>query len=328
MTFLAPQALWSLLAIPFLVAGYVAVAMRRRTAAPEALVVRDRHGRRARPRRHLPAVIFLLAIVTLLVAFARPEAEISVPTRSGQVVLAIDTSNSMLAGDVAPSRLAVAQRVARDLVADRPGSVRIGVVAFTDGGLIMQPPTETSADVVAAIDALQPSGGTSIGEGIFASLIALADGQIAAAQESDAVEPGGLDDMGLVRQTDAAVVLISDGEDIDGADPLALAELAAEARLPVHTVGVGTAGGTVLEVDGFNIATALDEQVLVDIAAATGGRYHLATSDLDLSPIFDAIDRSLGTQSERIEITALFSMAAIVLIMIAAALSLRWSGRI
>jgi len=325
-TFLAPQALWGLLAVPVLVAGYVAIALRRSASAPEALVVRSDRGHGPQARRYLPAVILLSALATLLVAFARPEAEISVPTRSGQVVLAIDTSNSMLADDVGPNRLAVAQRIARDLVERRPGSVQIGVVAFTDGGLIMQPPTEASADVIAAIDALQPNGGTSIGEGIFASLIALADEQIAGGAQDPGVDE--LGEMALGRQTDAAIVLISDGEDIGGADPLALAQLAAEARLPVHTVGVGTPDGTVVEVDGFNIATALSENVLIDIAAATRGEYNRATPGLNLASIFDTIDRSLGTRSERVEITAIFSMATIVLIVVGAGLSLRWSGRI
>lgn len=327
MTFLAPNALWGLLCVPALMLLYVAVMWRRRQLRPREFVIVDAGDNRMIRswRRHLPASLFLVALATLLVSFARPEANVTLPVRTGQVVLAFDTSNSMAANDVEPSRLEAAKQIALRFVDRQPNSVQIGVVAFTHGGLVVQPPTKDQIDVRAAIDRLATDGGTSIGEGIFAALTAIVD-------EPIDVDPAALTsniaalDIGFY--SNAAIIVFTDGEDIDGADPVELASLAANAGVPVFTVGVGTRQGAVVPLDGFSIATALDESMLAEIAESTGGEYYLAADDPELTAIFDEIDRSFERQGERIEVTALFSMLAIVLVIGAAALSLRWLGRI
>ncbi len=323
MTFLNPVALWGLFALPAIVALYTFVRFRRRRYRTGVFHTDAAAGVSTRPgRRHIPAGIFLGALAVLLVSFARPEANITLPVRTGQIVLAFDTSNSMVADDVEPTRLDVAKETALAFVDSQPSSVQIGVVAFTSGGLVMQAPTTDQQDVRNAIERLSPDGGTSIGEGIFAALTAIADDPI------DLESVGDLSALDIGTFSNAAIVVFTDGEEVGGADPRDLAQVASNAGVPVYTVGVGTERGTVVALDGFSIATALDEQLLGDIAEATGGEFSLAQDDPMLTGIFDAIDRSFERQGERIEITSLFALAAMVLMIGAGVLSLRWFGRI
>lgn len=327
MSFLAPQALWGLAALPLIVGFYVILQMRRASQRPAGLTPTDGvSGRRGR-RRHIPAVLFLFALIALLVSFGRPEANVTLPVRTGQIVLAFDTSNSMFADDVAPTRLDAAKQVALDFVDRRPGSVQLGVVAFTNGGSVVQAPTKDDGQVRAAIERLTPDGGTSIGEGIFASLTAIADGPIEIGTDDQGTRAD-INALDIGYYSNAAIIVFTDGEDIGGADPVELAGLAANSGVAVYTVGVGTPRGTVVALDGFSIATALDEELLTEISESTGGSHFLAADDPELTGIFDAIDRRFERQGERIEITALFGLAAMLLIALAGALSVRWFGRV
>ena len=326
MTFLRPEALWALLVVPAVIAVYALVAWRHCSTRPVAFTPTTiSGGRTLGARRHVTAVIFLVALSGILLSLARPEANITLPVRTGQIVLAFDTSNSMLATDVSPTRLAVAKALALEFVDRQPGSVQIGVVAFTNGGLIVQPPTKNQVDIRAAIERLSTDGGTSIGEGIFASLAAIADEPIELNVDAISADVSALD---LGTFSNAAIIVFSDGEEVGGADPVAIARLAANAEVPVYTVGVGTQRGAVVALDGFSIATALDEPMLSAIANTTGAQYFLAAKDPELQGIFDEIDQRFERQGERIEITALLAMAAMALITLATALSLRWFGRV
>ena len=327
MTFLAPEALWGVLAVPALALIYALIMWRRqhRRSASLALVDTDENRTVRSWRRHGPAGLFLIALAGLLFSFARPEANITLPVRTGQIILAFDTSNSMVADDVEPTRLDVAKQTALNFVDRQPGSVQIGVVAFTNGGLVVLAPTKNSGDVRAAIERLTTDGGTSIGEGIFASLTAIVDGPIELEPEIIATDISALD---IGYYSNAAIIVFTDGEDIGGADPVELAGLAANAGVPVYTVGVGTVRGTVVPLDGFSIATALNEPMLAEIAESTGGQYFLAQDDPELSGIFDEIDRRFERQGERIEVTSLFAIAAMAFMILAAGLSLRWLGRV
>lgn len=335
MSFLAPQALWALAALPLVVGLYVLLQMRRAARRPAALIPAtssrgaSKSGGAGHPRRrrHIPAVLFLLALVALLVSFGRPEANVTLPTSTGRVVLAFDTSNSMFADDVEPTRLDAAKQVALDFVDRRPGSVQIGVVAFTNGGLVVQAPTKDDGAVRAAIERLTPDGGTSIGEGIFASLTAIADEPIEISSDDQGTSAD-INALDIGYYSNAAIVVFTDGEDIGGADPIELAGLAANSGVAVYTVGVGTPRGTIVALDGFSIATALDEDLLTAIAESTGGAHFLAAEDPELKGIFDAIDRRFERQGERIEVTALFGLLAMVLIAVAGMLSVRWNGRV
>ena len=326
MTFLRPGALWVLVLVPVIVMAYAVVGWRRRTSLPAGFTATtsDRSSSLAR-RRHVPFGLFVIALAGLLLSLARPEANITVPVRTGQIVLAVDTSNSMLANDVSPTRLDAAKDLALAFVEQQPSSVQIGVVAFTNGGLIVQAPTENQAEIRASIERLTTDGGTSIGEGIFASLTAIANEPI---ELDPGAGAGGVSAIDIGSFSNAAIIVFTDGEEIGGADPVDIAGLAANAGIPIYTVGIGTARGAVVALDGFSIATALDESMLTEIAEITTGQYFLAVDNPELDGIFDDIDRRFERQGERIEITALLAMAAMAVIALATVLSVRWFGRV
>ena len=325
MTFLAPAALWGLLAIPVLAFLYIGL-MRQRSRSNPFGPNNATSARASRVRRILPPTLLFIALAGLLFSFARPVANISLPVRTGQIVFAFDTSNSMLADDVEPTRLERAKTIALNVVEQQPGSMQIGVVAFTNGGLVVQAPTSDQGQVREAIDRLTTDGGTSIGEGIFAALTSIADRPIEMAADDNGVPD--LSNLDIGFYTNAAIIVLTDGEEIGGADPFTLAELSSNSGVPIYTVGIGTPRGTVVALDGFSIATALDETVLTEVAELTGGQYFLAETDPELTAIFDDIDRSFEQQGERIEVTGLVAAAAMVVMAIGGALSLRWLGRL
>jgi Ca-activated chloride channel homolog len=190
MSFAWPLALLlPVVAVPLLVAGYRDLLYRRagRQARLEALglvptgtartagTAGTAGGRRPRDRRrHVVPALFLAALTLLLVSLARPQATIAEPRREGTVVLAFDTSGSMAATDLQPSRMEAAKAAARTFVQRQPETIRIGVVAFGESGLITQQPTTDRAPVLNAIDRLAPTGGTALGRGIQTSLSAIA----------------------------------------------------------------------------------------------------------------------------------------------------------
>lgn len=320
-----PWALLGLVLLPVLLVGYRRLlrrqAARRAELAELGLVV---IGTPARSRHAGPALL-LLALALLVVGLARPEVTVAHPRREGTVVLAFDVSSSMAADDVAPTRLGAAKAAARGFVARQPGSVRIGVVAFGDGAIITQRPTTARADVLAAIDRLEAGGGTAVGRGILAALTAIAGRPVLA---DDPTGPGVLDDSAGRYHGRAAVVLLSDGENTADPDPLQLAELAAVTGVRVHPVGLGTATGTVLEVGGFQVATALDEELLRQVAETTDGRYYTAADGRALEEVYASIELGWVSEPARVEVTAALAATAALLVAAAALLNLRRSGRV
>lgn len=298
------------------VAMYVLLHRRRlRALAGTALAV-------AMPkRRHLPYVFFLLALPVLLVGAARPEAEVTVPRAAGTVMLVVDASNSMTATDLEPSRLGAAQQAATDFVEAQPDSVDVGVVVFGQQALNTQVPTDNHDEAVAAINRLKPGGGTSLGQAILAALSAIV-GRPVALPEADAAPA----DLGYWRS--ATIVLLSDGENTGGPDAEAAALLASDAGVRIETVGIGTERGTTIEVDGFELATALNADVLTMIADATGGSYHPAGDPESLREATRSIDLRITMQEKLVELTAVFTVAGIVLLAIGALLMIRWYGRV
>jgi Ca-activated chloride channel family protein len=334
MTFLAAPMLLALVAVPVVVGLQMRAARRRARAraelAAQALVITN-DGPAGAPRRwrpeHLPFVLFAVALTFLLVGAARPELELGVPQRQGTVVLAFDSSNSMLAQDIAPNRLEAAKQAARRFVEDQPAEIRIGVVAFGDGGVVLQPPTPDRADVSAAIDRLGAQGGTSVGQGLFASLTAVAGEPLAIDPETLAAGGEG-DDIDIGYYGSSAIILLSDGEDTGSADTMAVAQLAAAAGTRVFTVGLGNEAGTVVEIDGFSIATALDVELLRALAEATGGTYSNAADAATLDDVYRSLDLEFVRPGEPTEVTALFAGVGGALAILAATLSLAWFGRV
>jgi Ca-activated chloride channel homolog len=327
-TFQSPDALVALLLVPVLVAGYVWL-LRRRALDDQALgTMGATAGGTGRPsgwRRHAVPVVVLLGVVVLLVALARPQATIDLPRREGTVVLAFDVSSSMRADDVAPTRMVAAKRAARTFVQDQPSSVRVGVVAFSDTANVVQPPTRSRSGVLDAINRLSPDGGTALGRGILTSLGAATGHPITL--DRDALEQGERQP-GVPFTGSAAVVVLSDGDNTAQLDPRALAPVATQAGVRVFSVGLGSPSGAVVEIDGYSVATALDAELLRGIARDSGGAYFAAADAATLERIYQQIDLKLTTVGRETEITAIFAGVALVLLLVAAGLSLRWYGRV
>jgi len=281
-----------------------------------------RRGRTATPVAGLMA----LGLTLLVGAAARPHATVSLPRVEGTVILAVDNSNSMLAEDAEPTRIAAAQAIARDLVDAQPGTVNVGVVSFSSGGAVLQEATTRHELALDTIDRLTPDGGTSLAQGLFTSLSAVTGEPIAITQE--AIDAGDVTLLDLGWHAGAVVVVFSDGENRAGLDPRDVAELAANSGIRIFTVGLGATDGTTLAIDGFTLATALNEQTLVEIAETSGGQYFAAANGVDLDAVSDAIDLELTFRGEPSEITALVAIAGLALLLAGAALSLHWFGRI
>jgi Ca-activated chloride channel family protein len=327
MTFIWPQMLALLVLAPLLIFAYVSLVRRRARRTVELAAqgfVPTASARRLRRARHLPFVFFLTALILLLFALARPQVSLALPQRSGTVILAFDVSNSMLAKDLAPTRMDAAKAAAKAFVAKQPESIKIGVVAFSDGALVTQQPTNVQADLLAAIDRLSPMGGTSLGQGIFASLSAIAGHPIS-------LDPTAL--QGDIENVDigylgGAIVLLSDGENTTNPDPLQVAQLAAVAGVRIYPIGIGNPDGTVVDIGGFQMATALDENELTQIASTTNGSYFHAQDESSLASIYKHVDLRTTTQAKKREATGVVTGISTVLLLVGAALSLAWFGRL
>jgi Ca-activated chloride channel homolog len=322
MTLLWPWALVALLLVPLVVLWYrrarQARAAQRKRLAEQGVVLSDP------PRLRLSHSFYLVALVLLLAALARPEASVPQPQRAGTIVLAFDVSASMAAPDATPTRLDVAKTAAKTVVEHEPPEVRISVVAFGGTGVVAQEPTADHVAVVAAIDRLRPQGATSLGRGLQAALSAVT-GSPVLVDTSESADTQGQD---LGFHGSAAVVLLTDGENTGDPDPLDVADVASGAGIRVFPVGLGSTAGSVLSIDGFQVATALDEQLLQAIAQRTDGRY-LAADDPQLaSSLADAVDLTWEVKAQRIELTALVAAAAVLFLVAGAALALARSGRV
>jgi Ca-activated chloride channel family protein len=327
MSFLAPEWLWTLVFVPLLVVGYVALLRRRARQQADLGTMGLTQAQRGRPlgrRRHVPGVLFLIGVTILFVALARPAMELNHARHEGTVILAFDVSASMKADDLAPTRMQAAKKAARAFVNDQPRSIRIGVVSFSTASFVVQPPTRVKGDVLAAINRLAPSGGTSVGQGILASLNAIAgkpipiDGEALAAGEP---QPN------VKFLGSSAVVLLTDGEDTSRLDPLAVAQVAAESGVRIFPIGLGSETGAVVQVDGFSVSTRLEEGLLREVAKTTNGAYFRAQNAAQLGQIYDTVDLQLTTHAEMTEITSILAGAALVFLLVGGALSLVWLGR-
>jgi Ca-activated chloride channel homolog len=328
MSFRAPWMLFGLIVLPLIAAAYASAPGRRSgravRLAAQGLVVTTA-GVRARRRRHIPFALFLAALAVLVVGLARPVTTIKTPRREATVVLAVDVSNSMAATDIKPTRLAAAKAAADGFVAHQSSGVKIGVVSFGNGAIVVQTPTTAHADVIKAIDRLSIGGGTSVGQGLLTSLDAIAGKQLTINEQALGNDAGKLE---IGYYGSASVVIFSDGENVTGPDPIAMAQVASVAGVRVHTIGVGTANGTVVQIDGFSVATALDQALLQQIATVTNGSYHSATATGALTAVTRSIDLKFKIVSEHTEVTGLFAAAGVALLVLAAALSVLWRGRL
>lgn len=329
MSFIWPVMLLLLLVIPVAVVLYRRLQRRRQALAAQygsLGFIQTATGQAPGARRSIPPALFLIGIAVLIVAMARPQTEVSLPRIAGTVILAFDVSGSMAADDWPPTRIEAAKVVAREFVQRQPAGVLVGVVAFSDGGLLVQAPTSDQDALLATIGRLAPQRGTSLGQGILAALNTLAadTDQAPLRYSNRATTPT---PEAQAPKTPGVIVLLTDGENTAPPEPLEIAQLAVERGVRIHTIGVGSAAGTTLHVEGFTVHTQLDEAMLQQIALATDGAYYNAQSPDDLRTIYENLDLQLTMKTEAIEVTALLAGLGIVILLIGGACSLLWFGR-
>jgi Ca-activated chloride channel family protein len=350
MTFVWPELLWFLLAIPLLVGVYLLLLRRRKKEALRyagLTLVKEAMGPPQRLRRHLPPLLFLLALIALLLAVARPAAVITLPSQHKIIILALDVSGSMRATDVSPNRLAAAQAAVRSFVEQVPSQTQLGVVAFAGTASMVQAPTRNREDVLAAVNRMQLQRGTAVGSGLLVSLKAIFpdiefnltsdDPRPRQTQESD-VQP--LGKKSASRKTaeftpvppgsynSAAIILLTDGQTTTGPDPVEASAMAAERGVRVFTVGIGTPDGQVVIGDGWSMHVKLDEEPLKKIAATTHAQYFYAGSTPDLLKVYRTLNSRLTLETRETEIGAVFSAVGAALALLAALLSMLWFNRV
>ena len=350
MNFLWPDFLWLLLLAPLLVIFYLWLLRRKKKMAlryASLSIVREAMGASQSVKRHVPPLLFLLALVAMIVAAARPMAVISLPSQQETIILAMDVSGSMRATDVKPNRLVAAQSAAKAFLTELPRHVRVGIVAFAGTAQVVQPATLSREDLVTAIDKFQLQRATAIGSAIVVSLAELfpeagldvgamtygrdrpsgrpldksiADKGEAKDKEFTPVPPG--------SYSSAAIILLTDGQRTTGVDTMEAAKLAADRGVKVYTVGVGTVDGETIGFEGWSMRVRLDEETLKAVASRTQAEYFYAGTAENLKKVYETLSSRLTVVKKETEISALLALAGAVLALLSGALSLAWFNRI
>ncbi len=346
MHFLWPGLLPLLLFVPILLGAYIWSQRRRARFAlrySSLSLVKEAIVKQSRYRRHIPPLLFLLAITAMLVAAARPFAVSFVPKNQATVILTIDVSGSMRAADIKPTRIEAAKEAAIEFANRQGPNTRIGVVAFSGSAQVIQSPTTDHNAVIAAIQQLYPQRSTAIGSGILVSLDAIfgdthldaSTAPVAAAATPgptpSAVPPG--------THVPAIIVLLTDGQNVIGPPPLEAAQAAADRGVRVFTIGVGTQQGAVIgggggsfggggRGGGFGFRAELDEPTLQQIAQITDGQYFRATDENGLTEIYRNLNTQFIVSREQTELTYQFAGVAIAFVLAGSVLGLLWFGRI
>jgi Ca-activated chloride channel family protein len=225
-----------------------------------------------------------------------------------------------------------AKAAAREFVNDQPSTVLIGMVAFSDGGIAVQAPTDNREDVIAAIDRLVPRRGTSLGNGILVSLNAIAvdagDPPFLSTNNTGDPSQPAPDELPQGWYPSAAIVLLTDGENNQDPDPIFATDLAADLGVRIYTVGIGTPDGAIINVEGYTVLSQLDEPMLKYIAATTGGRYYNAGNEEQLRRIYNDLEPRLSVKTEEMEVTSIFAGVGMLVFLVGAAFSILWFGRV
>lgn len=339
-----PWALAAVLAVPLLLLVRWWMLRRRKRVAvrvPSIALIRAALPGRSLWRRRIPAMLFVLGLLMLGFAAARPHASVLVPRNAATILLAIDVSRSMCSTDVRPNRFVAAQEAAKQFIQDQTEGTRIGLVAFSGiSGLVAQPTADKKA-LVAAIDQLQTGRGTAIGRAILTSIDAIAE-------VNPEVAPTGVTDPPAQSgyQPDTIVVL-TDGRNTQGVDPITAAQEASARKLRVYTIGFGTTTvapmvcssdqlgdggywradpgrfGAGDQTGGFRIQ--IDEETLAAVAKMTGGEYFRAQDAKQLNAVMADLPRNIVAQRDDVEITAWFVLAGTMFLAVAVVLSVRWN---
>ena len=352
MSFLWPRLLVFLLIVPFASIAYALILRTRRRSAirySSLSLVREAASHQTAWRRHLPFALFLFALTSLLLALARPVATVIVPSNKATVILALDVSRSMCSTDIAPNRLEAAKDAAQVFVENHKSGRQIGIVAFAGFAELIQPPTTDTQDLADAIEHLTTARRTAIGSAILRSIDAIAevDNRVlpsneAASQGTSSLPPS------EAPLSPHIIVLLTDGASNAGPYPLTAATQAAARGIRVYTIGYGTVSNTSPMdcFDGFynrdafdfggggfqfepqtgsrDFRRQLDETTLKQVADMTGGTYYSATSANELENVFENLPSFVIATRETIEIGVFFTAFAVLIVILAMALSFRW----
>ncbi|WP_019633292.1 VWA domain-containing protein [Actinomadura atramentaria] len=314
MTFLSPERLWLLALVPLLVAAYVLVQFRRRSYAvrfTNLALLRNVAPRTPGWRRHVAAVLFLGMIALMTVGFARPAANVKVPRDRATIMVAVDVSLSMMARDVAPSRLDAARSAAKKFLQDLPVRFNVGVVAFAGNANLIASPTTDRAAAIASLDRLSLAKRTAIGEAVFTCLQGITSFDAQARQDPPP----------------AHIVLLSDGDNTTGRSVQEAVDAARAAHVPVSTIAFGTPYGTV-DIEGETTSVSVNKDTLRALADNTEGRAYEAADAGQLTDVYSHIGSSLGYTTEHRDIAARFTGLALLLALGAAGASLFWFSRL
>ncbi|HSU23938.1 MAG TPA: VWA domain-containing protein [Variovorax sp.] len=345
MNFLWPQFLWLLALLPVLSLLYLWLLRRKKKLAlryASLSLVREAMGTGQSVRRHVPPLLFLLAIAAMLIAAARPMAVVVLPSNQQTIILAMDVSGSMRATDVLPNRLVAAQEAAKAFIKDLPRTVKVGIVAFAGSAQVAQLPTVNRDDLVTAIDGFQLQRATATGNAIVVSLATLfPDAGIDVAnfgppgrsrgvpiEQAGRAPPKAFVPVAPGSYASAAIIMLTDGQRTTGVDPLDAAKAAAERGVRVYTVGVGTVDGETIGFEGWSMRVRLDEDTLKAVANQTQADYFYAGTAADLKKVYDTLSSRLTVEKKETEVSALFALGAALLALLSAGLSLFWFNRI
>lgn len=313
MSFASPLWLAALALIPIAIAASIPARRRARRYAirfPAVSTLALAAGPGSSWRRRLPAALAIASIGALALALARPHVSYSAPVNRGSIMLVTDHSGSMAATDVQPTRLEAAERAANTFIDQVPSKVQVGAVAFSDSPDAVQAPTTNHVAARAIIDAQSPGGATATGDALQLALALL--------RGADPKHPP------------AAIVLLSDGSANRGVDVSTVARQAAKDKIPISTVALGTPDGVLTSPDPFSgpVPVPPDPQLMQQIAELSGGRSFNAQSAGQLSSIYKQLGERLGSVTRTREVTAAFAIGGLVLLLLAAGTSTRWSGRL
>lgn len=309
MSFEEPVRLLALSAPLLLAVWYVTARMRGEATLVRfsALEAARRASARSVWKRHVAAGLALVGVVAMVLAFARPVMAVQVPVEQATIMLAMDVSLSMDADDVAPTRLEASQQAALRFLELAPETLRVGLVAFAGNALPVAPPSADRTLVSTAIGRLGLGEGTAVGEAVFASLE-----QIALSAPPDGAP--------------AAIVVLSDGETTMGRPDADAAAAAVEAGIPVYTIAFGTPTGEIF-FDGQRVAVPVNEGALAEVADASGGAFFEAASEAELRSVFDSLESTIAYESQQRQVTDRFVGVALVAVIAAIAVSIRWFDR-
>lgn len=338
-----PVMLWGLLAIPVLLWAYVRVQRartRREAALADAHLFSHLYTRPPAIKRHLPVAFYLVAVLFLLLAGARPIAAIPLPVNRAALILAIDASKSMVGEDIKPNRLQAAKDAAHAVLDSIPGSAKVGLIVFSDYAQVLVPPTTEREQLREAVNNLKLQQATGLGSAILEALRALPGRRELLGDRLNPQPPGQQQPVPFptppgppsnVKPEDlppAAIIIVSDGVSNLGVNPEQAASLAREGRVKVYGVGVGTPGGSVMQIDGQLSLVPFDPTLLQRISQLTDGKYYDITQTEELTRLYRQLGRSMGWERLRTEITSVLAGGAGMLMLIGGLFSLVWFRRV